>query len=327
MAKKSDIAKLAGVSASTVSNFFSGTKKFSAETKQRIIDAANQLNYPIPNQAGNSIESQHTLLVVDDVLNPHYGSILKGMNSVASNHYIPVSMIPLWSNVDAFCDMIIAHGIKAVYFATYSRAVTPEHIQFLKDHDICVYFSWNGFSIDFDTLVDKAIKYLVDLGHKNIVYLSGLSIDDPDNIRYTSYRKALENNHLPFRPELVIDGIYPYSTDAKSGCWAMRSFLEKDIPFTAVIALNDLLAIGASEALSEHGLSIPKDVSIIGCDDIMISEYVTPPLTTLRFSASDIGKRIMYSIIQQHSNEAPVVPVSLQTELVIRKSTGKAPEQ
>ena len=106
----------------------------------------------------------------------------------------------------------------------------------------------------------------------------------------------------------------------------MRSFLEKKPKFTAVITLNDLLAIGASEALSESGLSIPKDVSVIGCDDIMISEYVSPPLTTLRFSSSDIGKRIMYSIIQQNTSDASIVPVPLQTELVIRKSTGKAPE-
>ena len=101
--------------------------------------------------------------------------------------------------------------------------------------------------------------------------------------------------------------------------------LEKGKQFTAIIALNDLLAIGAMNALSESGFSIPKDVSVIGCDDIMLSEFTNPPLTTLRYSAKDIGVRAMYSIIQQDKYQANNTPVVLQTELIIRKSSGKAP--
>lgn len=326
MANKRDIAQMAGVSPATVSNYYNGKGKMSYETEQRIIEAANVLNIPLPSKKQNKVCSKITFLIVDDLLNPHYGNILQGMNSIASNHDIPVSMIQLWDNVDAFCSMLIASEVYAVYFATFTNRIKAHHIELLRSNGIYVYFSWDNFTIDFDALMDQAIKYLIDLGHRRIAYLSGLSINDVNNTRYHSYLRALEANNLPFDKELIIDGIYPYFTDAKSGYWATKTFLEKKMDFTAIIALNDILAIGAMNALKESNLSIPQDVSIIGCDDIMLAEFMNPPLTTLRFSAKDIGIRTMYSIIQQEKHQTNNEPVVLQTELIIRKSSGKAPE-
>ena len=324
MATKRDVAELAGVSPATVSNFYNGRGKMTSDTQQRIIDAANELNYPLP-QKNEKNKAKITFLVVDDLLNPHYGNILQGMNSIACNHNIPVSMIQLWDNIDAFCSMLIDSDVYAVYFATFSNRITEEHIEFLRSNGIYVYFSWDNFTIDFDLLMDQAIKYLIDLGHKRIAYLSGLSINDPHNTRYHSYLKAMEANNLPLDNNLVIDGIYPYFTDAKSGYWATKTFLEKKINCSAIIALNDILAIGCMNALKENELSIPQDISVIGCDDIMLAEFMNPPLTTLRFSAKDIGIRTMYSIIQQDQQQTSNTPVILQTELIIRKSSGKVP--
>lgn len=325
MATKRDVAQLAGVSPATVSNFYNGKGKMAASTQQTIIDAARQLNYPLPHEKREKKQSKITFLVVDDLLNPHYGNILQGMSSIACNYNIPVSMIQLWDNVDAFCSMLVESEIYAVYFATYSNRITQKHIDHLRSKGIYVYFSWDNFTIDFDLLMDQAVKYLMDLGHRRIAYLSGLSINDLHNTRYHSYAKALELNNLPFDNELVIDGIYPYFTDAKSGYWATKSFMEKKVDCSAIIALNDILAIGCMNALKEGGIDIPQDVSVIGCDDIMLAEFMNPPLTTLRFSAKDIGKRTMYSIVQQEQQQANPTPVVLQTELIIRKSSGKAP--
>lgn len=325
MPTKRDVAKLAGVSPATVSNFYKGKEKMALDTKRRIIEAANTLNYPLPKDDISRGKTKNTFLVVDDLLNPHYGNILQGMNSVASNHNIAVSMIQLWDNVDAFCSMLIASEVYAVYFATFTHLITKAHIEMLRSNGIYVFFSWDNFTIDFDSLMDQAIKYLIDLGHTRIAYLSGLSINDSLNVRYQSFLKALNSNNLHFDEQLIIDGIYPFFTDAKSGYWATKTFLEKKTTFTAIITLNDLLAAGAMNALKESGLSIPEDVSVIGCDDIMLSEFMNPPLTTLRFSAKDIGIRTMYSIIQQETPQAFTAPVVLQTELIIRKSSGKAP--
>ena len=326
MATKKDIAQIAGVSPATVSNFYNDKGKTTADTRQRIIAAAKSLNYPLPNTIKAKNNSKITFLIVDDLLNPHYGNILNGMNSVAVNYHIPVSMIQLWHNADAFCQMLIENGVYAVFFATYSDRICERHIELLRSNGIYVYFPADNFMIEFNTLMEKAIKYLVDLGHKDIAYLSGLSIDDPNNNRYQFYLDAMKSNGLVPDRDLAIDGIYPYFSDIKSGYWATKSFIEKKKHFTALVAMNDLLAIGAINALSENGFSIPRDVSVIGCDDIVLSEYTNPPLTTLRYSAKDIGIRAMYSIIQQEKDLTNCSPVVLQTELIIRKSSGKAPE-
>ncbi len=326
MATKAKIAELAGVSPATVSNFYNGKDKMAEETKRKILEAARKLGYPEPEPRCINNAKKTTLLVADDLQNPHYGSILNGMTKVAVQNSICVSMCKLWDDVDKFCEMIISEGFYAVYFVSASKSVTQRHIDYLSDNGVRVFFSWNNFNIDFDMLLDKAIKYFIDLGHSRIAYLSGLSIDDDQNVRYKSYLKALEANNLPVDPELIIDGIYPYNTDSKSGYWATVSFLKKNVDFTAIIALNDLLAIGSMNALAENGLNVPADVSVLGCDDIVMSEYVNPPLSTMRYSTSDIGSRTMYSIIHPEENYGSV-PVTLQTELVIRKSTGKAPEK
>lgn len=325
MATKRDIAELAGVSPATVSNLYNGKKKMSVDTQMRIIEAARTLDFPVPSEKRLCSSSKTIFLVTEDILNPHYGNILLGMHSIASNHKIPVSMIQLWDNVDAFCSMLIENGVYAVYFATYTNRIKPRHIEHLRNNKIIVRFSWDNFTIDFNILLAQAVKYLYDLGHRRIAYLSGLSVKNESDTRYQAYLNALEANGLPIDNELVIDGIYPYFTDAKSGYWATKSFLEKKIEFSALIARNDLLAIGAMNAIKENGLSIPDDVSVIGCDDIMLAEHMNPPLTTLRFSAKDIGIRTMYSILQDDTFDTNNAPVVLQTELIIRKSSGKAP--
>lgn len=321
MASKSEIAKLACVSNATVSNFFSGKGKMSNETRERIIDAAVQLGYPIPN-LDEPIRQLNgaTLLVVDDITNPHFGNVLKGMNKIAMPKMLSVSMMQMWEDVDDFCRMIIKSGYSAVFFCVSTR-LPDSNLELLKQNGIKTAFSWENCVIDFDNLLLQAISYLKDLGHKRIAYLSGLSIADEENIRYTSYVNALQKNGLPFDEKLVIDGMFPFNTDAKSGYWEMKSFLELNVDFTAVITLNDLMAIGCIKALSESGLSVPKDVSVMGCDDIVISEYLNPSLTTLSFSAADMGAMTMYSMLASEESKENR-QVTLQTRLVVRKSTG-----
>ena len=104
----------------------------------------------------------------------------------------------------------------------------------------------------------------------------------------------------------------------------MKNFLKTDPDFTALITINDLMAIGAINAMAESSLSVPDDVSVIGCDDIILSEFLSPSLTTLNFSAKDIGVRTMYAILQRR-RDCVLEPIELHTNMIIRKSTGKAP--
>ncbi|MBR4073077.1 MAG: LacI family DNA-binding transcriptional regulator [Clostridia bacterium] len=325
MATKADIAKLAGVSPATVSNCYTGNKTISPDVNQRIIEAAKALGYPLPNQLrGSRTESMHIFFIVDDVYNPHYGDIITGMNSVAVPAGICVSMMEIWNDIPAFCKMLVKQQASAVYFATYHHNIPKEQIAFLNANGIETFFEWDSFFIDFQQLMTKAITYLKELGHTKIAYMSGLSLGDPNNLRYKIFAQVSEELGLLRENIMIIDGIFPYKTDAKSGYWCMKNFLKTDPDFTALITINDLMAIGAINAMAESSLSVPDDVSVIGCDDIILSEFLSPSLTTLNFSAKDIGVRTMYAILQRR-RDCVLEPIELHTNMIIRKSTGKAP--
>lgn len=322
MATKADIAKLAQVSPATVSNFFTHAKRVSPDVQKRIREAAEALHYPLPEIPAEETAPLQVVLVVDDLLNPHYGSILKGMSSTEGIN-ASVSMMLIWDDVEAFCRMLVRQKVFAVYFATYNHKISEQSIAYLQSHGVEVFFSWNNFIIDIDSLMLKTVQYLVDLGHTKIAYLSGLPLSDPMNERYTAFIKALETCRIPVRRDLILDGVYPYYTDAKSGYWVMKSYLNSGpVEATAVIALNDPLATGAIRAIYERGLKVPDDISVIGCDDTVLAEYSNPPLTTMHLSADDIGSRTMYAILQRSRGEE-IHPVTLQTSLIIRQSTGK----
>lgn len=325
MATKADIAKLAGVSPATVSNCYTGNKPISPEVSQRISDAAKELGYPLPNQLKSARnEVMHVFLVVDDVYNPHYGDILTGMNSIAAPSGICVSMVEIWNDISAFCRMLIKQQASAVYFATSNHNLTQEQIEHLKANGIETFFHWDSFIIDFHQLLKTAINYLNELGHTKIAFMSGLSINDPINLRCRVFSQIATEMGLTAENAMIIDGIFPYNTDAKSGYWCMKNFLKTNPDFTALITVNDLMAIGAINAMSESGLKVPDDISVIGCDDIMLSEYLNPALTTLDYSAKDIGIRTMYTILQRRQDSV-LEPIELHTNMIIRKSTGKAP--
>ena len=324
MTNRRDIAKHANVSTATVSNVFNNTKYVSPEIRGRVLAAAKELNYSVNSRKGKYTSKTHEVVfVVNDATNPHHGKILEGMNETAQKHGYAVSMMMLGSNVDEFCRILIDRHIDAVFFSTYHHEITGRHLEQLKNGGVLVVRSWENFLIDFDNVLLKTVQHLAALGHRKIAYLSGLSVEDDSNVRYHAYCSAMEACGLEVDRNLVIDGIYPYETTVQSGYWAMKTRLDASLDFTAVIALNDLMAIGAMQAIHEKGLRIPDDISVVGCDDIPIAEFVNPALTTLRLPAKEMGNRTMYDIIQKIEHKE-TVPLHLVVDLIIRKSVGRA---
>lgn len=322
MANRRDIALRAKVSTATVTNVFNNSKYVSPETRKRVLDAARELQYPVEKMRQSfASKTKEVMLVVNDTSNPHYSQIMDGMNEIAAQQNYAVSMIKLWPKTDDFCDMLIDRHVSGAFFSINHGELEQWHIDKLNNAGVHVIAA--KCIIDYNSMMDKVIQYLVDLGHKRIAYLSGLSIQDPYNIRYTAYTDAIRKAGLPEDASLTIDGVFPYDTTIQSGYWAMRSKLDNPVDFTAVITLNDLLALGAIKAITEKGLRIPEDISVIGCDDSMFSEFCNPPLTTLRIPAKVIGRQAMYDLIQSQRGEEPP-PVHLAIELIIRKSSGRA---
>ena len=320
MATRYEIAKLASVSAATVTNVLNNTKYVSPEVRERVMNAAQKLDYTVTNKSKKGCLRKISL-VVDNCSNPHYAQIFHGMNEVAQKNNCMVSMVEMGYDTEQFCRDLLNSRTDAVFFTVPRDQMSQQQIQQLQMGGIVVGNSNSSFQMDFNDAYFRVVKHLVDLGHKRILYLSGLSLEDEENMRCKAFRSAVQQCGAEDSPDLLVDGFYPYETNMQNGYQAMKARLEKKLDFTAVIALNDLMAIGAMHAITEHGLRIPEDISVIGCDDIPVSEYANPPLTTLHVPAKEIGRRTMYDIISQFENKN-IGPIHLPIDIIFRKSVG-----
>lgn len=316
MVTKKEVAVAANVSAATVSNVFNKSKTVSPEIRAHVLKVASLLGYTdeIPKEL---------VLLVNDVTNPHYYQIFEGMIDAADRFGYFVSMLHLKGSPIEMCQELIKRKVAAAFFTVPIDDSKAACRKMLENAGIAVAFSWDDFIIDFDPIMNKTVQYLASLGHTKIAYLSGLPLNSPENQRYISFLKAMERSNLEVDNTLIVDGIYPYIANMENGYWGMKGILDSTNSFSAVIALNDLMAIGAIRAINEAGLSIPKDISIIGCDNIPLSQYIAPPLTTLYFSAKELGQRTVYNLAQQLEGKA-VTKVHINLDLVIRSTTAEA---
>ena len=166
----------------------------------------------------------------------------------------------------------------------------------------------------------KTTKHLIDLGHRRIVHICGIKNHQDAIRRVNGYRKALEEADIPFDADLVCEGEF----DGESGAAAIESLLAKEVKFTAVFAANDMMAFGARLALYRRNIHVPNDVSIVGFDDQGESAFVTPPLTTAKQPASEMGVAAAEAMIKMIAGEEYELP-QLESEIVVRESTSPPP--
>jgi LacI family transcriptional regulator len=167
-----------------------------------------------------------------------------------------------------------------------------------------------------------AVEHLHDLGHRRIATITGLIETRPGADRLKGYRDALRARGLAFRDEYVAYGDFY----VESGQQAMNRLLGLDEPPTAVVCASDLMALGAIRAVAERGLSVPRDVSIVGFDDIQLAGHVQPPLTTLRQDKARLGAEAGRALTRlMAADVAAAEAVTLPVELVVRASTAAPP--
>lgn len=327
MATRLDVAKKAGVSVATVSHVINNTKFVSPELKKKVNEAVRLLNYR-PNMVARGLVTRMTKLVgivVDDITNPYYGEIAKGMEEVAHKNGYAVSLCLVTEDFDSYLASIIQRQMDGVFIVTTRSIVSPEQVRNLLDSGVAVVNGGAESEIEFDytNAMKNLMKYYAGMGHKRIGYLSGLSIRYPGNVRYSLYREFLAKAGLDFDEQWVVDGMYPYRTDHHTGYEAMKTLLKRDTRVTAIFTTNDYMAFGAIKAIREAGLKIPEDISITGCDDIFLSECYDPPLTTIRAPMKEMGRQAMYMILNE-IREKKHSTLLLETDLMIRGSTGPA---
>ncbi|HTJ29177.1 MAG TPA: substrate-binding domain-containing protein, partial [Acidobacteriaceae bacterium] len=188
--------------------------------------------------------------------------------------------------------------------------------------------------VDHVKAVDMALRHLYELGHRRIAFMRGPKAIPDSDFRWAGVEQAAKKLNLTLDPKLIVSidsggwsmktGHHPMSPEI--GYHPMKQLLAKTRDFTAIFCFNDIAAIGAIRALTEEGLSVPGDVSIVGFDDIQTAAYSTPSLTTVRQPLNEMGKcgaRLLLDRIANPAATELAAEVVMQPELVVRESTGK----
>jgi LacI family transcriptional regulator len=320
------VAREAGVSMATVSRIINGTAKVSAKRKSAVEEAIAKLDFH-PNQAarGLAMGKSTTIGVITQAIDsPFYGEGLRGIEHfLQQNGYAALFMSGNWNEADeARCmrelmarrvdGIIIFSGrLEDGVLASYAKKVP-------------IVLSGRGlkaggvFSLPIDDRQGAvlATKHLIGLGHKRIAFISG-TLDHPDaQERLSGYRRALSEAGVPYDAKLVVSGDW----HEEGGAEATLRLLASKIPFTALFCVNDQTAYGACLALHRSGLNVPRDISVVGFDDLHSSEYRVPPLTSVRQSIRLLGERSAEAMLQLLKGERPRVTLP-QVELMVREST------
>lgn len=319
------VADRAGVSMSTVSRILNGTAIVADDKRKAVNEAIAALGF-VPNPVARGLASGRTFsigVVTQAIDSPFYGAALRGIeDELDPSGYVPLFVSGHWDvAAEARCiDLLLSRRVEGVIVLT-GRLSDQALRHCAKSVPVVVTgrtLAGAGLlSLNFDDFggARSATEHLIELGHRAIAFIAG-DADHPDaNERLRGYRAALKAADIAYDPALVVSGAYQES----SGVLAVEQLLRSRQPFTAIFASNDQMAIGASLALQKRSLRVPWDVSLVGFDDLPISMYAMPPLTTIRQPAYDIGRKAAAAMLEMIAGRPPSVTVPAP-ELVARES-------
>lgn len=335
MTSITEVARRAGVSIATASRVIGATDyPVSADARQRVLDAAIALDY-VPNAlARGLLKSQISVVgvIVHDITDPYFSEVVRGVEDAA----VPGGYLVITCSSDrdparenAHVRLLRSMRAAAVIFAG-SGVDDPERNEELGRHlagmrangAAVVHLSPHPFGgpevgVDNASGVAAMVQALAELGHRRIAFLAGPSALFVARERLAGYRRGLQEVGLPEDERLVIQTGF----DSPGGADAVDALLGSGVRFTAILAANDLLALGALGRLGHHGLRVPDDVSVAGFDDIAVASLTVPRLSTVRLPLRGMGRRAFDYATRQLAGEA-VLPEVLPTEVVLRDSTG-----
>ncbi|HKG10518.1 MAG TPA: LacI family DNA-binding transcriptional regulator [Gaiellaceae bacterium] len=324
-----DVARLAGVSTATVSRALNGTGQIAASTRATIEAAVEQLGYR-PNTIARSLVTKTTqtiALLLPDITNPFYAALVNGIQQTALSHGHTMLLCTTESDAEREEHYLRVLRAKQVDGALVDGLVLPPDriARFVEDGFpiVCLDRDIDSRSIPLVQVDNRlggriATEHLIDLGHTRIGHVTGAGELGISDERLAGYRDALSGAGLPVDFQLVEEGRF---TD-DGGHDAARRLLEREPGVTAIFAANDLSALGVLNAVAEAGKRVPDDVSVVGFDDLHLSAYTAPPLTTIRQPAVEIATLATEILIGlTKGREVEEMRHLLEPELVVRAST------
>lgn len=328
------VARRARVSTATVSRVINGFPGVRPKTLARVRKAIAELNY-IPNPNARNLRIGRTRLyglVVSDVNNPFFPELIDAFEALAGEQGIDV--IFTHTNYDRerlrnCVRRMVERGVDGI--AVMTSEMDDKALQQAVKAGVPIVLmnqrkqasAYPNVRVDYTTGFREALDHLLELGHRDIGFIAGPKMLNSAQRRRSAFLAALRAHGLHVRSEWIATG----DMRVEGGRAAMKTLLACSPRPTAVLATNDLMAVGALQAVGEAKIHVPRDLSLIGFDDVPIANMVHPPLTTIRHPRDEVAARAFAWLQQSKQNkEIPTAP-ALHPHLVVRKSTTVAPER
>lgn len=327
-----ELAKKCGFSKATVSRALADDPRVKPETKAYIQEMAKKYNYE-PHVVASNLARRRTKTIglmfpkaPRTIADPFFLEYLHGVSETLFEHGYSL-LIPQvkQARVTDTIRQITTHNRVDGIILTEPK-LEDERITLLQERGVpfvflgstvCENVSW----VDGDNVSGayEAVRELVKLGHEEIAIITGEEGLVSTRNRFAGYEKAMEDFNLPINPDWIWEGDFT----REGGFRAVRQQLEEhgSIQVTAIFASNDLMAIGAIQALREVGYEIPQDISVIGFDGIEVGQYLSPPLTTVQQPIYHLGQQVSQVLVEQIENGGEPVQIKLPVQVVNATNT------
>lgn len=329
MATIKDVAKLAGVSSTTVSHVINKTRFVAEDTSKAVWDAIQQLNYS-PSAVARSLKVNTTKsigMIITTSEAPYFAEIVLAVEEHCYQQGYSLFLCNTQNEpekIQNHLDMLIKKRVDGVL--VMCSEYTRDSLELFNGTNIpMVVMDWGKADDHSDRILDNsfeggylATQHLIENGHKDIGVIAG-HLKTLSKERYEGFLKAMHKANLPVRQEWIYEGDF----EPESGFEQMNNLLRLEKLPTAIFCFSDTIALGAISALSEKGLSVPSDMSIIGYDNIHSSRFYSPPLTTIHQSKSRLGVKALNILLERikiDKTQYQPQTIEFHPELVLRRS-------
>jgi len=331
MPKIRDVANKACVSTATVSHVLNDSRLVSATLRKRVLVAVRELGYT-PDPLARSLRTRRSnliALVIPDISNPYFPDVARGAQDGAEAHgYLAIVCNTDWQGVRErrFLEMMLRQRVGGVIlnpaevsaeelFALQRSRIPIVLVGQQIDHPALDRVAYDNMAATHDVL-----EHLYARGHRAVAHIGGIQTTASGRLRRAAYLAWVAKRGLPVRSEYVSEGDFTQ----EGGHRAMQRLLACRPRPTAVFAANDFMALGALLALQEAGVAVPKDVAVVGFDNIERATYSMPPLTTVGFPRYEMGKMAVDLLFQRilRGGDRKGEQRCLPHELIVRASTG-----
>lgn len=326
-----DVARHAGVSVATVSRVLNGSGPVGEGTRERILETASALRY-VPNGTARSLTTSTTETVgvlLPNLYGEFYSEVIRGVEGAVRARRYHTLLSSVHDGLDELTAALRTLVGRVDGLVVMSPDLGPDVLEANLPPGLPVVLlgaavpGHAAVAIDNEAGAAAMVRHLAGLGHRRIALVGGAAANADAQARLAGYRRAVAEAGLDADPALVVEGDFSEA----SGHAAAQALLRLPERPTAVFAANDSMAIGALRAFREAGLDVPADLALAGFDDIPVSEYVTPALTSVHVPIHEMGARAVEAVLAALSGPEAEAPgtVLLPTRLVVRESCGGGP--